>query len=227
MSRKSDLFSLLTIQAVIGVVREEDPQTALSVARACADGGIGIIEITMTTPDAVGVLSLLSEEWRDRGIVLAAGTLRSSDDAARARRAGASILVSPHLDLRVIDYALENDLLVLSGAATPTEIIQAWERGADAVKVYPAVHLGGPAYIRTIRQPIRDVPMVAGGPVPLDTIADYLDAGAIAVNLGASLALPELVAAGDWTAITRRAAHALSIVAASHERETAAEWPVH
>ena len=85
-----------------------------------------------------------------------------------------------------------------AGAATTTEIITAWEKGADIVKVYPAHHLGGPDFIRTIRGPIRDVPMLAGGPVPLDEIDSYLDAGCVAVNLGASLALPELVRDEQW-----------------------------
>ena len=122
------------------------------------------------------------------------------------------MIVSPHTDVRVIEYSNENDLLCVAGASTPTEIIRAWEAGCDIVKVYPAQHLGGADYIRTIRGPIRDVPMLAGGPVPLDQIDSYLDAGCVAVNLGASLAVPDLVKTRQWEEIGRRAMLAASIV---------------
>jgi 2-dehydro-3-deoxyphosphogluconate aldolase/(4S)-4-hydroxy-2-oxoglutarate aldolase len=129
-----------------------------------------------------------------------------------ARRAGAKIIVSPHTDLQVIEYANENDMLCIAGASTPTEIIRAWEAGCDIVKVYPAHYLGGPDYIRTIRGPIRDVLMLAGGPVPLDMIDHYLDAGCIAVNLGGSLAVPDLVREQQWDEIGRRVLLATSII---------------
>src|SRR5688500_15464194 len=165
----------------------------------------------MTTPDAVELMAMLDKRYGPQ-IDLAAGTVRSTNDAAMARRAGAKIIVSPHTDVQVIEYANENDMLCIAGASTPTEIIRAWEAGCDVVKVYPAHHLGGPDYIRTIRGPIRDVPMLAGGPVPLDMIDAYLDAGCIAVNLGPSLAVPDLVRSGQWDEIGRRAMLATSIV---------------
>ena len=112
----------------------------------------------------------------------------------------------------MIEYAVENDLLSIAGAATPTEIIHAWEAGCDIVKIFPALSLGGPDYIRIIRGPIRDVPMLAGGPIPLDTIDAYLDAGCIAVNLGISLAVPDLVRGKQWEEIGRRVLLATSIV---------------
>ena len=122
------------------------------------------------------------------------------------------IIVSPHTDVRVIEYANENDLLCIAGASTPTEILHARSSGADVVKVYPAHYLGGPDYIRTIRGPIRDVLMLAGGPVPLDQIDHYLDAGCVAVNLGPSLAVPDLVRTEQWEEIGRRVVLATSIV---------------
>jgi len=166
-------------------------------------------------------MSALAQKYSGDDIVIAAGTVRSSNDAAQARRAGAQMIVSPHTDVRVIEYANENDLLSVAGAATSTEIIRAWEAGTDIVKIYPAQFLGGPDFIRTIRGPIRDVPMLAGGPVPLDMIEPYLDAGCVAVNLGPSLAVPDLVRSGDWDEIGRRAILATSIV--QSRRETAEE----
>ena len=212
MTRKHELLGRIQRDSIIGVVREESTEDAISVARAYARGGVLNIEITLTTPEALSIIATLRSEFAERGIVIAAGTVRGANDAAAARRAGADILVSPHTDPSVIEYATEHDLLCIAGAATPTEIIRAWESGADIVKVYPAIHLGGPDYFRTIRQPIRDVPMLAGGPVSLNQIEAYLDAGAVAMNLGGSLAVPELVQAKNWSEIETRAGLAVSIV---------------
>lgn len=211
MSRK-ELFEKVAMEQIVGVVREDSVQAAEAVAEAYTSNGIRILEITLTTPDAFDLIARLSQKYAPQNVTIAAGTVRSSNDAAQARRAGAQIIVSPHTDVRVIEYANDNDLLSIAGAGTATEIIHAWESGCDIVKVFPALYLGGPDYIRTLRGPIRDVPMLAGGPVPLDTIETYLDAGCMAVNLGASLAVPELVKTEQWEEIGRRALLATSIV---------------
>lgn len=218
MSRKELLTRVYTEQ-IIGVVREDSAEVAEAVADAYARNGIRLVEITMTTPDAIELMASMVKRYSPQ-VSIAAGTVRSTNDAALARRAGASIIVSPHTDTRVIEYAVENDMLCIAGAATPTEIIHAWEAGCDIVKVYPAHHLGGPDYIRVIRGPIRDVPMLAGGPVPLDMIDAYLDAGCVAVNLGPSLAVPDLVRSGQWEEIGRRAMLATSIVQSRRNLET-------
>ena len=211
MSRK-ELFEKVSMEQIVGVVREESVEAAEAVAEAYARNGIRILEVTLTTPDAFDLITRFAQKYAPLDVVIAAGTVRNSNDAAQARRAGAQVIVSPHTDARVIEYANENDLLSVAGAGTATEIIHAWEAGCDIVKVFPALYLGGPDYIRTLRGPIRDVPLLAGGPVPLDTIESYLDAGCIAVNLGASLAVPELVLTEQWEEIGRRALLATSIV---------------
>ncbi|HEX9457900.1 MAG TPA: bifunctional 4-hydroxy-2-oxoglutarate aldolase/2-dehydro-3-deoxy-phosphogluconate aldolase [Thermoanaerobaculia bacterium] len=211
MSRK-ELFEKVSMEQIIGVVREESVEAAESVAEAYARNGIRILEVTLTTPDAFDLISRFAQTYAALDVVIAAGTVRNGNDAAQARRAGAQIIVSPHTEVRVIEYATENDLLCIAGAGTATEIIRAWEAGCDIVKVFPALYFGGPDYIRTLRGPIRDVAMLAGGPVPLDTIESYLDAGCIAVNLGASLAVPDLVKSEQWEEIGRRALLATSIV---------------
>jgi 2-dehydro-3-deoxyphosphogluconate aldolase/(4S)-4-hydroxy-2-oxoglutarate aldolase len=211
MSRK-ELFEKVSMEQIIGVVREESVEAAESVAEAYARNGIRILEVTLTTPEAFDLISRFAQTYAALDVVIAAGTVRNGNDAAQAHRAGAQIIVSPHTDLRVIEYAAENDLLCVAGAGTATEIVRAWEAGCDIVKVFPALHLGGPDYIRTLRGPIRDVALLAGGPVPLDTIESYLDAGCIAVNLGASLAVPDLVKSEQWEEIGRRALLATSIV---------------
>jgi 2-dehydro-3-deoxyphosphogluconate aldolase / (4S)-4-hydroxy-2-oxoglutarate aldolase len=209
VSRK-ELLERACSEQIIGVVREDSATAGRSVAEAYARNGIGIVEITLTTPDAFDLITHIAQKFPD--VVVAAGTVRSSNDAALARRAGARVIVSPHTDVQVIEYANENDLLSVAGAATPTEIIRAWEAGGDIVKVYPAQYLGGPDYIRTIRGPIRDIPMLAGGPIPLDMIDSYLDCGCVAVNLGPSLAVPDLVRTQQWEEIGRRVVLATSIV---------------
>jgi 2-dehydro-3-deoxyphosphogluconate aldolase/(4S)-4-hydroxy-2-oxoglutarate aldolase len=211
MSRK-ELFEKVSMEQIIGVVREDSVDAAESVAEAFARNGIRILEVTLTTPEAFDLIAKFAHKYAEQDVVIAAGTVRNGNDAAQARRAGAQIIVSPHTDVSVVEYANEHDLLCVAGAGTATEIIRAWEAGCDIVKVFPAMYHGGPDYIRTLRGPIRDVPMLAGGPVPLDTIESYLDAGCIAVNLGATLAVPELVRTEQWDEIGRRALLATSII---------------
>jgi 2-dehydro-3-deoxyphosphogluconate aldolase/(4S)-4-hydroxy-2-oxoglutarate aldolase len=219
MSRK-ELLERVCKEQIVGVVREDSAVAARAVADAYARNGISIIEITLTTPDAYDIISTVAQKYAGSDIVVAAGTVRSSNDAALARRAGAQIIVSPHTDARVIEYSIENDLLSVAGAGTATEIIRAWEAGSDIVKIYPAQFLGGPDFIRAIRGPIRDIAMLAGGPVPLDMIDPYLDSGCVAVNLGPSLAVPELVRSQQWEEIGRRVMLATSIVQSRKDIQT-------
>ncbi len=211
MGRK-ELLSKICSQQIVGIVREDSALNAAGVADAYAQNGIRIIEVTLTTPDAFDLISMLTRRYAGDDVTVAAGTVRSSNDAALARRAGAEIIVSPHTDVRLIEYAIENDMLSIAGAATVTEMLHAWESGCDVVKIFPAPQLGGPDYVRAIRGPIRDVPMLAGGPISLDAIDGYLDAGCIAVNLGLALAVPDLVRSKQWDEIARRVILATSIV---------------
>lgn len=211
MARR-ELLTKISTHQIVGVVREDSAESASAVADAYAQNGIRIVEVTLTTPDAFELIGVLARRYAGDDVTIAAGTVRSSNDAAMARRAGAEILVSPHTDVRLIEYATENEMLSVAGAATPTEMIHAWEAGCDIVKIFPAPQLGGPDFIRAVRGPIRDIPMIAGGPVSLDAVDAYLDAGCIAVNLGASLAVPDLVRGKQWEEIARRVVLAVSII---------------
>jgi len=214
MKSSAETLEQIQDEIIIAVVREESAESAEEVARAYVENGLHVIEITFTTPEAARLIQELSLLYSPIGVTFAAGSLRTSHQAAEAHRAGASMLVSPHTQPEVIAYAKEHDLLCVAGAATPTEIVRAWEAGATIVKVYPARLLGGPEYFRTIRQPIRDVPMLAGGPVDIEEIDAYLDAGAVAVNMAGSLAPRDLVDAKNWNAIGQRIAQAKSVVGA-------------
>jgi 2-dehydro-3-deoxyphosphogluconate aldolase/(4S)-4-hydroxy-2-oxoglutarate aldolase len=215
MTQREDLFVHVTRNVIVGVVREDSADAAWQVARCYVENGIRTLEFTLTTPDALAMMQRARESFPPE-VVIAAGTVRGGNDAADARRAGAQILVSPHTSIRVIDYAIEHDLLCIAGAATATEMINAWEAGASIIKVYPAPQLGGPDFFRAVRQPIRDIPMLAGGPVTIESIEAYLAAGAVAVNLGGSLAVPSLVAASDWSSISERVKRAVAIVSSNH-----------
>lgn len=215
------------MEQIVGVVREDSAEAAAAVAEAYARNGIRIVEITLTTPDAIQLIGTIANRYSSAGVIVAAGSVRTTNDAALARRAGAQVIVSPHTDQSVIEYAVENDLLSVAGAGTATEIVHAWEVGADLVKIFPAQYLGGPDFIRTIRGPIRDIPMVAGGPVPLDMIDAYLDAGCVAVNLGGSLAVPDLVKQQQWDEIGRRVVLATSIIASRKSVAEPAQDYVH
>lgn len=194
---------------LIAVVREEHADTARELARSFIEAGLPILEITFTTPDAE---SLIRELSTTPGVLIAAGTVRTTDEAERAAAAGASIIVSPHLNPRIIETARSRQLVSIAGAATPTEIITAHELGADLVKIYPAQFLGGPAYISSIRQVIRNIDFVAGGPIALEETGRYLDSGCAAVNLGGALAPREHVQTRNWTATTELARKARGIV---------------
>jgi 2-dehydro-3-deoxyphosphogluconate aldolase / (4S)-4-hydroxy-2-oxoglutarate aldolase len=208
-NRRQELFDLVLRERMVAVVREDSVGNAEQVAHSFLSAGARMVEI----------VARLAEQASERGAVLAAGSVRNTNDAAEARRAGAQILVSPHMSLPVIEYALEHDLLCIAGAMTPTEIVAAWEAGAGIVKIFPAPMVGGPAYVRAVRQPIRDIPLLAGGPVALESIDDYLDAGAVAVNLGAALALPDLVREGKFDEVSRRVSMALATIAARERKE--------
>ena len=188
MSRK-ELLEKVRSEQIVGVVREDSAEAAEAVADAYARNGIRIIEITLTTPDAFDLMATVSRKHGARDVIVAAGTVRNSNDAAAARRAGAEIIVSPHTDARVIEYAVENDLLSIAGAGTATEIIHAWEAGCDIVKIFPALSLGGPDYIRIIRGPIRDVPMLEGTTV-YEVVGDW--PGWVALGLLGAIAGREL-----------------------------------
>lgn len=209
MRTKADILSSIREQGIIGVVRFERAELAAGTAEAYAQHGIRNIEITMTTPGALDLIADLAHRLGSEGVVIAAGSVRGDEEARLAHEAGAEVLVSPHTDPAVIAYAKKNDLACVAGATTPTEVIHAWELGASIIKIYPARLLGGPDYIRTIRQPIRGVDMLAGGPVSVEELGPYFDAGVVAVNMADALAPLAFVEQNRWDEVGERVRHAI------------------
>jgi 2-dehydro-3-deoxyphosphogluconate aldolase/(4S)-4-hydroxy-2-oxoglutarate aldolase len=196
---------------LVPVVRAPSAEVALRAARAVFAGGIDVLEITMTVPDALAVLRRLAAELGDR-VVLGAGTVLDAEAARACIAAGAQFVVAPGLDLAVVRTAQELGKPVVPGALTPTEVITAWHAGADMVKVFPCSAVGGAAYIRALKAPLPQVKLLPTGGVDRDTAADYIRAGASALGIGAALVdVKALAQEGDET-LTARARELVEIV---------------
>src|SRR2546427_8830783 len=188
MSKEHDLKRVLD-GGIVAVVRSPDSQQLVDVARALADGGVTTVEITMTVPNALDVLRQVRQALGDR-LLLGAGTILDPETARAALLAGAEYLVAPTLNLDVIRLCQRYDKLVMPGAFTPTEILTAWEAGADIVKVFPA-EVVGPAFFKALRAPLPQVKVMPTGGVDLTTGAEFLRAGACCLGVGSQLVEPK------------------------------------
>src|SRR5918912_1989950 len=191
MSKETDLRRVLDC-GIVAVVRSPDSHLLVEVARALADGGVTVVEITMTVPDALDVLRQVRQALGDRGL-LGAGTVLDAETARAVLLAGAEYIVAPTVNLDVIRLCQRYDKLVMPGAFTPTEILTAWEAGADIVKVFPA-DVVGPAFCKAMRDPLPQIRLMPTGGVDLTTAADYLKAGACCLGVGGQLVDPKLIA---------------------------------
>jgi 2-dehydro-3-deoxyphosphogluconate aldolase/(4S)-4-hydroxy-2-oxoglutarate aldolase len=209
MSKETQLRHILDC-GIIAVVRSPDSQQLVEVARALADGGVTVAEITMTVPDALNALRQVRQSLGDR-VLLGAGTILDTETARAALLAGAEYLVAPTLNLDVIRLCQRYSKLVMPGAFTPTEILSAWEAGADIVKVFPA-EVVGPAFFKAMRGPLPQVRLMPTGGVDLNTAADFLRAGACCLGLGSQLVEPRAVAERNFDRIRDLARQYVAIV---------------
>jgi len=170
---------------IIPAVRLYSESEALFAAEAVCGGGIPIVEVTMTIPGAVRIISELTRHNTE--VIVGAGTLCDVETAAQCLDAGAGFLTSPGLDLQLVEFALKRGVVVLPGALTPSEVMAAWKAGCDFVKVFPCAHAGGPDYIRTLKAPFPQIPLIAAGGVNQKNAADYILAGATALGIGQHL----------------------------------------
>lgn len=209
MNREEQLRRILDC-GIVAVVRAPDGRQLVEVCRALADGGVPVVEITMTVPDALDVMRHVRTELGDR-VLLGAGTVLDSETARAALLAGAEFLVAPTVNPDVIRLCRRYDKVVMPGAFTPTEMLTAWESGADIVKVFPADVLG-PAYFKALRGPLPQVRLMPTGGVDLNTAADFLKAGACCLGIGGQLVEPKAVAARDFDRIRDLARQYVAIV---------------
>ncbi len=195
---------------IVAVVRSPDPAGLVDVIAALAEGGVSIAEVTFTVPNAIDVLRQTRQQLGNR-VLLGAGTILDSETARAAILAGAEYLVTPTLNLEVIRLCKRYGKLVLPGALTPTEILTAWEAGADIVKVFPA-EVVGPAFFKALRGPLPQVRLMPTGGVDLKTAAEFLHAGACCLGIGSQLVDPHAVAQRDFAKIRELARQFVTIV---------------
>src|SRR5207302_3506537 len=209
MSKETQLRQVLEC-GLVAVVRSQDSAQLVEVVRALADGGVTVVEITMSVPNALDVLKQVRQALQDR-VLLGAGTVLDTETARAVLLAGAEYIVSPTLNLEVIRLCRRYSKLVMPGAFTPTEILTAHEAGADIVKIFPA-DVVGPAYFKALRGPLPQIRLMPTGGVDLTTAAAFLKAGACCLGVGGQLVDPKAVAAGDFGRIRELARQYVAIV---------------
>ena len=211
MGSKDKNLGHLVACGVIPVVRAKSSEEALRVVEAVREGGIDIIEITMTVPNAIGVIQTIAKE-SGQGVLLGAGTVLDAETARACILAGAEFIVGPCFDERLIKVCKRYSKMVIPGAVTPTEIVRAWEEGADLVKIFPAQQLGGPDYIKAIKAPLPQILFNPTGGIDITNAADYIRAGASVVSVGSALIDKQALAEGKFEILTQKAKEFLTKV---------------
>jgi 2-dehydro-3-deoxyphosphogluconate aldolase / (4S)-4-hydroxy-2-oxoglutarate aldolase len=209
MGKESQLRQVLDC-GIVAVVRSPDSSQLVEVVRALADGGVSVVEITMSVPCALEVLRQVRHALGER-ILLGAGTVLDAETARAVLLAGAEYIVAPTLNLEVIRLCQRYDKLVMPGAFSPTEILSAWEAGADIVKVFPA-DVVGPAFFAALRGPLPQIRLMPTGGVDLNTAAAFLKAGACCLGVGGQLVEPKAVADRNFDRIRDLARQYVAIV---------------
>lgn len=203
MTSQNTLSTLLQ-SGIVAIMRATRPDPLLAAADALLAGGVQAIEVTLTTPGAMGIITQAVERYAGQPLVFGAGSVLDAESARAAILAGAQFIVCPTLSLRTIEMCKRYSVPVMPGAFTPSEVLTAWEAGADVVKLFPA-DFGGPAYLKAIKAPLPQVRLAPVGGVSVENTADFIRAGADAVGVGGSLVSQDLLDAGRFDEITARA----------------------
>ena len=206
-----EILSFITEIGIVPVVRTATAEAAIRSIEAIYKGGVRAAEITMTVPGAIKALEKVADEFGDK-IVLGAGTVLDPETARICMLAGAQFFVTPTLKLSTIEMVKRYSKVVCAGALTPTEVLTAWEAGADVVKVFPANAMGGPKYIKSLKGPLPHIEMIPTGGVNLETAGEFLKAGACAVAVGGELVDAKLIKAGQYDEMEARARQYLEVI---------------
>jgi 2-dehydro-3-deoxyphosphogluconate aldolase / (4S)-4-hydroxy-2-oxoglutarate aldolase len=198
MSRHADLARVLD-SGIVAIIRSQSSEQLVKVAEALYEGGIRVLEVTFTVPNALAIIADVKKSLGNK-VLLGAGTVLDTETARAALLAGAEFLVSPTVNVDVIRMCNRYDKLIMPGAFTPTEILTAWEAGAEIIKLFPA-DVGGPSHIKAIKGPFPQVRILPTGGVTLDTMHDFLKAGACAVGLGSALVEAKAIETGNFARI--------------------------
>lgn len=211
---KAEVIKRIRDIGVIPVVRATTADEAMRAIDAIREGGISILEITMTVPGAVDLIEQVSTRYGS-DVLVGAGTVLDPETATACISAGAQFIVSPALNPDTIACCRRHDVAVMPGALTPTEVVQAWTAGADFVKVFPAGAVGGPSYLKSLKAPLPQIELIPTGGVSLKTAADFIKAGAAALGVGADLVDIKAIREGQSALITERAKQFIEIVRAA------------
>jgi 2-dehydro-3-deoxyphosphogluconate aldolase/(4S)-4-hydroxy-2-oxoglutarate aldolase len=218
---KGQILSFITEVGIVPVVRASSAEGAVKAIEAVYQGGIRAAEITMTVPGAIRALERCADAFGDK-LVLGAGTVLDPETARACILAGAQFLVSPNLRLSTIELAHRYSKPIMPGALTPTEVLTAWESGADIVKVFPCGNVGGAKYIKALKGPFPQIEMIPTGGVNLETAGDFLKAGACAIAVGGELVDGKAIKEGRFEVIEQRARQYLEVVAKARAEMKAA-----
>ncbi len=199
---------------LVPVLRADSEEIALHLVEAMAAGGVDVVEVTMTVPGAIPLLRRLGSEFPD--LLLGAGTVLDPETARLCILEGAQFIVSPALNIKTIELCQRYSIAVLPGALTPTEVVNAWQAGADVVKLFPANAMGGASYLRSLKAPLPQVEFIPTGGVSLSTGHEFLHAGALALGVGADLVDVAAIRAGHPDRVTEKARQYLDIVRRFH-----------
>jgi 2-dehydro-3-deoxyphosphogluconate aldolase/(4S)-4-hydroxy-2-oxoglutarate aldolase len=213
---KQTVLSFIKDVGIVPVVRTSSAESAVRAIEAIYAGGIRAAEITMTVPGAVKALEAVADRFGDK-IVLGAGTVLDPESARIAMLAGAEFFVTPSLKPATIEMVKRYGKVMMPGALTPTEVLTAWEAGADIVKVFPCGNVGGPKYIKALKAPFPQIEMIPTGGVNLETAGEFLKAGACAVAVGAELVDAKTIKEGRYEVFEERARRFLQVIAAARE----------
>jgi len=213
---KRDIFNRMMSEGLIPVIRVSSAQEAVDVADAIKEGGVTLIEITMSVPGAIDTIKELTRKYKDE-IIMGAGTILDPETARAVLLAGAQFIVTPTLNLDVIQLAHRYSAVVVPGAMTPTEILTAWNAGADMVKVFPAAQLGGPEYLKALRGPLPQILLVPTGGVNLQNAGAFIKAGATALGVGGELVDKKAIKEKKFNVITENTRAFLKVVKEARE----------
>ncbi len=220
MTRK-EVLSFIVEVGIVPVVRTTSAESAIRAVEAIYNGGVRAAEITMTVPGAIRALEKVADKFGDK-IVLGAGTVLDPETARTCMLAGAEFFVTPSLKRATIEMAKRYSKVICPGALTPTEVLTAWEAGADVVKIFPCGNVGGAKYIKALKGPFPQIEMIPTGGVNLETAGEFLKAGACAVAVGGELVDAKSIKEGRYDAIEQKARQYLEVIAKARSEMKAA-----
>jgi 2-dehydro-3-deoxyphosphogluconate aldolase/(4S)-4-hydroxy-2-oxoglutarate aldolase len=218
---KSDIRSRIISLGIVPVIRASSAEKALMAVDALYRGGVSVVEVTLTVPGAEKVIESL-RQTSGSDLLIGAGSVKNVAAAQRCLDAGAQFIISPGFDSATVELVRSNQVLMIAGALTPTEVLAAWNSGADLVKIFPCNAVGGPAYIKALKGPMPEVPLIPTGGVNLRTAADFIEAGSEALGIGSELVQTAALAAGTPNVITELAKQFLDIVRSARSSKPAA-----